>query len=134
MLQMSQKAGPRLGVQEKAEVLTFNRAHSSEVAMSEILNDMREAVEHHQAADQHQPAMITGVWADHVERLERDRDALLAAAKILREHAKSLFARWDADELNDSHFGKNLKSLSGWNPGYAAEYDKFHKAIAQAES
>lgn len=56
--------------------------------MSQILEDMREAVQHHQAADQQQPAVITGAWADHVERLERDNAALLAACLTIKDLAK----------------------------------------------
>ena len=68
-----------------------------------------------------------------IQRLERDNAALLAACKAVRERAKKLHAKWDNDELNDSHFGKNLMAIAGYTKGHSHDYDQFHEAISQAE-
>ena len=69
----------------------------------------------------------------HIQRLERDNAALLTACKAIRERAKDLHSRWDSDELNDSHFSKNLMAIAGYTRGYHESYDQLHEAINQAE-
>ena len=56
------------------------------------------------------------------------RDALVDALRSVVEIAKEAHREWDSD--NDHRVGKILMALAGYRPGYRADIDAIHAAIA----